>query len=171
PRTARRRTTPAAAVPDEQPASGPAAAAGPADSGLPPLPGEDDGPTDAADAGATASTAAPAPSQTAPPDETTYDTPGTATTPQITAIWTVLSNVYKFTKDEKDQARAVCAQVCGHPLDSTKDMSKNEAKAVLDTLGNWREIADRNDTAPREFLVGIMAEHAAAAPQDGDAGA
>lgn len=103
---------------------------------MPPLPGEEDD---------------------AQPDETTFDSPGTATGPQITAIWTVLSTVFKFGSDEKDHARAVCAHVIGHPLESTKDLSKNEAKTILDTLGNWRETAERNQESPRDFLIELMA--------------
>jgi hypothetical protein len=91
------------------------------------------------------------------PGETDYDTPGTATTPQIGAIWTVLSTVFKFSKDEKDQARAVCAHIAGHPLESTKNMSRNEAKAVLDTLASWREVAERHEEQPREFLIELLA--------------
>lgn len=105
---------PVAAVPDEQPASGPAAATGP-------------------------------------------DTPGTATTPQIGAIWTVLSTVFKFGKDEKDQARAVCGYITRHALGSTRDMSKNEAKTVLDTLASWRETAEEHGEQPHEFLIELMA--------------
>jgi hypothetical protein len=74
----------------------------------------------------------------------------------------VLSSVYKFTRDEKDQARAVCAHIVGHELASTKDMSKNEGKAVLDTLANWREVAEQHETEPREFLVQLLATEAQA---------
>jgi hypothetical protein len=89
--------------------------------------------------------------------EPDYDTPGTATTPQIGAIWTVLTTVYKFGKDEKDQARAVCSHITQRPLASTKDMSRNEAKAVLDVLAAWRATAEENGAQPREFLVELMA--------------
>ncbi len=101
------------------------------------------------------------------PGETDYDTAGTATTPQIGAIWTVLSTVYKFGKDEKGQARAVCAHIAGHPLESTRNMSRNEAKAVLDTLASWREVAERHDEQPREFLIELLATAEKAG--DGDA--
>lgn len=117
-------------------APGPAAA-------LPPLPGEDETP------------AAALPDEQ--PDETDYDTPGTVTRPQLTAIWTVLTTEFKFSNDEKDQARAVCAHVIGHPLESTKRMSRNEARAVLDTLASWREVAERHEEQPREFLIELLA--------------
>jgi hypothetical protein len=138
---------------------------------LPPLPGEDEPdptPPGSSSAGrnrppqeTSPSSASSRSSPAAGPEERDYDSPGTVTPPQITAIWTILSNVYKFTKDEKDQARAVCAHIIAHPLDSTKDMSRNEAKAVLDTLGNWRETAERNDTVARDFLIEVMAMAAA----------
>ena len=150
-RTARRgRGAPQTASPAAAPT--PPAPAGEAP--LPPLPGEEPDPTEGPqqDTGSSPSGSAV--------DDTDYDTPGTVTTPQITAIWTVLSNVYKFTKDEKDQARAVCAHVIGHELASTKDMSKNEGKAVLDTLANWREVAEQHETEPREFLVQLLATEA-----------
>jgi alpha-D-ribose 1-methylphosphonate 5-triphosphate synthase subunit PhnG len=162
PRTARRgrATTPQTASPAAAPTP-PAPAGGVP---LPPLPGEEEIPTSGAgDISATAQPNGELSSESSAPDDTDYDTPGTATTPQITAIWTVLSNVFKFTKDEKDQARAVCAHVVGHELASTKDMSKNEAKAVLDTLANWREVAEQHESAPREFLVQLLATEASAA--------
>jgi hypothetical protein len=90
-------------------------------------------------------------------DEPDYDTPGTATTPQITAIWTILSTVFTFTKDEKDQARAVCSRITERTLGSTKNLSRNEAKTVLDTLASWRKTAEDNDVKPREFLIELMA--------------
>jgi len=99
----------------------------------------------------------PAAGQDGEPGEPDYDTPGTATTPQIGAIWTVLSTVYKFSKDEKDQARAVCSHIARRPLESTKNMSRNEAKDVLDTLAEWRETAERHEEQPREFLIELLA--------------
>jgi hypothetical protein len=117
---------------------------------MPPLPGEDEAQAEAPGAESRAG-------GSTEPDDTDYDSPRTATTPQITAIWTILSTVFKFGSDEKDQARAVCAHIIGHELASTKDMSKNEARTVLDTLGNWREVAEKNKTAPREFLIELMA--------------
>lgn len=140
PRTAQRRAR-SAAPPAETPAKtedSAGQAAGPVSSGppQPPLPGE---------------------------EERDYDSPGTVTTPQLTAIWTVLSKEFGFGSDEKDQARAVCAQVIGRELATTKDMARNEAKTVLDTLANWRQTAGGNGMEPREFLIELMA---AAVAQD-----
>ena len=85
------------------------------------------------------------------------DDPGSVTTPQLTAIWTVFRNVYKFGDDDKDHARAVAAHVIGRPLASTRDMSKNDGKALLDTLGNWQAIAKEREETPRDVLVAMMA--------------
>jgi hypothetical protein len=80
-----------------------------------------------------------------------------ASTAKIGAIWTVLSTVYKFGKDEKDQARAVCSHIAKRPLTSTKDMTKDEASTVLDTLASWQDTAEANGEQPREFLIELMA--------------
>ena len=155
PRTAQRRArtspppaaavTPSAAAPSTPPAQ--AAAGG----DLPPLPGEDEpDPTGAPQRG-TAS-----PSSASAPDDTDYDTPGTVTTPQITAIWTVFSNVYEFSRDEKDQARMVCAYIVDHDLESTKDLSRNEAKAILDTLSHWQHQAAEKNEHPRTYMLALM---------------
>ena len=90
------------------------------------------------------------------PDDTDYDSPGTVIPPQLTAIWTLLTSVYGFTHDEKDQARAVCAYIIGGDLDSTKDMSKNEARKVLDTLAGWRQAADEQGIEPKDYLIDVM---------------
>jgi hypothetical protein len=140
PRTARRRQaateTASPASPPPRAAETPVTPPPERDAGeapMPPLPGEDE------------------------PDDTTYDTPGTVTGPQITAIWTVLNTAFKFTKDEKDQARAVCAHIIGRELASTKDMSKNEGRTVLDTLASWQDVAEKHEESPRAFLIELMA--------------
>jgi hypothetical protein len=129
---------------------------------LPPLPGEEDvsGPAPSGQPAGQEPAAGPE------PDDSDYDTPGTVTTPMITAVWTVLSTVFKFTKDEKDQARAVCAHIIEHDLASTTDMSKNEAKTVLDTLAYWQALAEERSMTPRELLVELMAIEAGQEPAD-----
>ena len=171
PRTAQRKQrTPTS--PPAQAATPSAAPANPVqDAGgdLPPLPGEDEpDPTTsgasysarAPGSGSRAKTAEPSPSSPAgsasTPDDTDYDTPGTATTPQITAIWTVFSNVYEFSRDEKDQARMVCAYIVEHDLASTKDLSRNEAKAILDTLSHWQHQAAEKNEHPRTYMLALM---------------
>ena len=91
------------------------------------------------------------------PGHDTPDTPGTVKPTQLTAIWTILSTVYGFSKDEKDQARAVCGHIASGGIESTKDMSYNEARLVLDTLSRWRAEADEQNIPPREYLIGVMA--------------
>lgn len=160
PRTAQRR--PRAQNPPPAPAAhAPAAAPAPpipqddAGGDLPPLPGEDE-PDPAPVPSAGTSGASTASTGRDEPEERDYDTPGTATQPQLKAIWTILSNVYRFEPSEKDQARAVCAHIVQHDLASSADLSKNEAKAVLDTLGHWQHQAAERGEEPRDYLIGVM---------------
>jgi hypothetical protein len=142
--------TPAITAPAEPPSappSGPSAGEAP----MPPLPGEEEEPSGPAPSGQPAGH-----EPAAGPDDTDFDTPGTVTGPQITAIWTNLTTHFSFTRDEKDQARAVCAHIIGHELASTKDLAKNEGRLVLDTLANWREVAGQNEETPRAFLIQVM---------------
>lgn len=152
-RRQRTQTSPPAPV---APPPGPGAAPSSAEraSGdLPPLPGEEDapGPEQAPPAG-TEPAAGPG-----APDDTDYDTPGTAPANMIAAIWTVLSTNYRFTKNEKDQARAVCAHIISHDLASTTNLSRNEAKTILDTLGHWQYQAEREGKSPRDYMTALMA--------------
>jgi hypothetical protein len=163
PRTAQRRqrtqtASPATPRPPAAPApSAPTAGAGealpPLPGDFPPLPGEEDapGPETAPPAG-TEPAAGPG-----APDETDYDTPGTVPPTMITAIWTVLSTNYAFKKDEKDQARAVCAHIINGELASTKDLSRNQAKTILDTLGHWQYQAEQAGQEPRDYMTSLMA--------------
>jgi hypothetical protein len=98
-----------------------------------------------------------APDQPSGDDEnTTPDTPGTRSGPQLTAIWTIFSTVFGFRREDKDQARAVCAHIIGRALESTNDLSHSEARRVLDTLADWRATADAQEVPPREYLDEIM---------------
>lgn len=176
-RTAQRKTrqappkTPAPAAPAAgQPAGNEPASAG---AGLPPLPGEEE--PDPTTSGASSSARVPdsgsrrptaAPSQSSPggsgtvPDETDYDTPGTVSPQQLKAIWTVLGTDYHFDASEKDSARNICAHVTGHELASSKDLTRNEAKAVLDTLAHWKHQAQQQGDDPRAYLIAVMAGEA-----------
>jgi hypothetical protein len=109
-------TAPPAPQPNAEPAGG----------ALPPLPGEEE-------------TTAPA------PDDTDYDTPGTVTTGptgQLTRIWATFTSDLGFGSHEKDAAREICAQIVGRHLDSSKDLSHNEARTVIDTLS---QVGSRDD--------------------------
>lgn len=134
-RTAPKDTPPASAAP-------PVAAAPAQDAGgaMPPLPGEDE------QEGAPGSA----------PDDTDYDSPGTVTPDQLTKIWTVLGSEFHFGSDEKDQARKVCAHIAGRDLETSKNLSCNEAKAVLDTLGHWQHQAAEAGEDPRAWMLAAM---------------
>jgi hypothetical protein len=170
PRTARRaRATPAAS--NEQAKQEPAAQEPRSDAGppQPPLPGEeepDPAPGPQQDTGSS-----PSASAAGKPAEPDSDTPGTVTTPQLTAIWTVLTKVFSFSADEKVQARAVCEHVLRREFagGTTTDMSRDEAKTVLDTLANWQEVATQRGVTPRELLTELMVAGAQdAAPGEND---
>ena len=152
-RTAQRRqrtqnapSAPAAAPPADQSGAGGA---------LPPLPGEEElsGPVPQG---------RPAGNEPAPgPDDTDYDTPGTATFGkggQLTAIWTVLNTVFAFGSEEKEQARAVVEHIIRHKLTggTTASLSYNEAKTVLDTLAHWQAQAEAKGDEPRDYLIAVM---------------
>lgn len=156
-RTAQRKPR-AQSSPPGQAAQTPAAASVPpagAGGDLPPLPGEEDAPGPVPPG---------QPAGPGAPDQTDYDTPGTVTTPQLTAIWTILSQVYHFGPDEKDQARGVCAQILRIELPSSTKLSKNQAKTVLDTLAHWQHQAQKEGKHPREYMIALMVA------QDGEPG-
>lgn len=127
--------------PSAQAASPVAAASVPPPAGaggdLPPLPGEEDAP------GPAEPGKQPAPGPGAPEP---------VTPKQLTAIWTVLKDVFLFGADERDEARKVCAHVVNRELASSKDMTKQEAATVLDTLAHWEAQAQREDEKPRAYL-------------------
>jgi hypothetical protein len=160
-RTARRRQAadkPAEPKPDPTPASGagsaPTSEATPADApaqtarparpsdGLPPLPGEED------------EQAAQPPYD---PDEHGTSTRGKGG--QLTALWTVLSEVYGFTGNDKAAARKAVEHIISRDLDgeTTGDLSYNEARTVLDTLARWQTIAESRGEQPMDVLVAVMA--------------
>lgn len=149
---------PAPAVPDETAPSGPAAGAGPtraaSSSAARDHSPQGTGPQSPSSPDGSANT----------PDDTGYDTAGTVTPLQIQAIWTVLSQVFNFTKEEKEQARIVCGVIAGRDLESTKHLSRNQAKAILDTLALWQDQAARAGEHPRDYLIAMMAAQDAAVP-------
>ena len=154
PRTAQRkaRTSPAPAPEAAAPAPRTPPGAERA-SGGPPLPDEEDapGPVSGPSAGPGA------------PDTTGYDTPGTATRGkggQLTALWTVLTTEFGFTNtdESKAQARAVCEHVINRDLagGTTGDLSRNEARTVLDTLAHWQHQAAKEGREPRDYMLARM---------------
>jgi hypothetical protein len=113
---------PVAAVPDEKPASGPAAATGP---DLPPLPGEDEPEPDAID----------------------KDAPGSVSKAQLTKLGAIFTD-YGFKAAERQQRLTVASQITGRELESSADLSLNEARALIDTL---------ESCGSRDNLVALMA--------------
>lgn len=161
--TAQRRQRSASTSPAETHSpDGAAAAAGSAgEASLPPLPGEEETPPGGAHA---------APS--GEPDDMDYDTPGTATSGkngQLTAIWTVLNEVFAFSRDEKEQARAVVEHIVQHKLTggTTASLSHNEARTVLDTLAHWQQQAADKGDEPRAYLIAVMVAQDQAEVPDG----
>jgi hypothetical protein len=79
-------------------------------------------------------------------DDTDYDTPGTATPDQLTALWATFTTDYAFGSDDKATARETVEKIIRRHLDgaTTKDLSRNEASAAIDTLkrcgGDWAKV-------------------------------
>jgi hypothetical protein len=136
-RTARRRTTPAAAVPDEKPASGPAAAAGasPAqpDSGLPPLPGEED----PADVGATA------PGSNEPAGSVGQPERGKPDDERHRKLVGIVQQHFKrlgFADDDRDDRLWAASKIAAvKDIASLNDLDPAELSTVADTLATCRD--------------------------------
>ena len=136
----------------------------------PPLPGEEEDPTTsgasssahAPDSGSPQETGGQSPSSSSgsdrSPDETDYDTPGTVGNRQLTAIWTTLTRNFSFGNDdgEKEEARIACGIIIGRDLDSTKNLSHNDARKILDTLGNVHHQAQEGGGDPRNYLTDLL---------------
>lgn len=125
----------------------------------PPLPGEEEDPTRAGSSSAghsrppqeTSPSSASSPS-TSQPDDTDYDTPGTITEPQLKKLHTVLTKL-GFGSGERDQKLVTASVIVRRELESSKDLSFSEAKALIDTL-------ERCGT--REKLIELLAAAEAA---------
>jgi phage recombination protein Bet len=85
---------------------------------------------------------------------------------QLTAIRRILTAVFAFTRDEEEQARAVCAHITDRALGGMKDMTRSEGRAVVDTLADWRAKAKEQEVPPRDYLDEVMTAGAEAG--DGD---
>jgi phage recombination protein Bet len=127
----------------DPPAAAPGSPVQGAGEALPPLPGEEEitAPVSGGDAREAEASKAGSPDP-GRPDDTDYDTPGTVTGPQLTRIWATLTSDLGYGAHEKDQAREICAQIVRHDLASSKALSFNEAKAVIDTLS---QVSSRDD--------------------------
>jgi hypothetical protein len=164
PRTARRRQ--AAPDPSPAPAAPPAATAAPAPQqgageALPPLPGEEEITAPVSGGKAVAEESAHAEASGPGAADTDYDTPGTATRGkggQLTALWAILSTRFGYSDAEKPQARTVCEYIINRALvgGTTGNLSYNEAKTVLDTLGHWQYAAEKENQSPRDYMTALM---------------
>jgi hypothetical protein len=130
--------------------------------GLPPLPGEDEpdptgGPRQDTASGPSSS-AAGDPQPPFDPDQHGSATRGKGG--QLTAVWTVLNEVYEFPGDDtgKRQARTTVEQIISRDLDggTTGDLSYNEASGVIDTLQRCKHAAEKEGVAPREQLIALL---------------
>jgi hypothetical protein len=151
-----------------------------ADAGLPPLPGEDEpdptpGPRQATGSPPSTS-AAGEPQPPFDPDQHGSATRGKGG--QLTALWTILNEVYEFPGDDtgKKQARKTVEQIIGRDLDggTTGDLSSNEASGVIDTLSRCRHAAEKEGVTPREQLIVLLTASDKATgqqqPEDGNHG-
>jgi ERF superfamily len=121
-RTAQRRTQTPAARPGIT--HDPVSAAVPQVTNLPPLPGELD------------------------QDDSTYDTPGTVTRPQLTKL-AVLMGGLGYTPSERDQRLHLASRITGRQLETSNDLSRNEASKLIDAIDN----ADGDFAALEELLT------------------
>jgi hypothetical protein len=97
----------------------------------PPLPGEDEpDPTAPIAETRDASSAKPG---TDEPDETDYDTPGTVTKAQLTKLGATFTGL-GFTRGEREQRLVAASEIIGRELQSSSDLSRNEARTLIDTL-------------------------------------
>lgn len=112
---------------------------------MPPLPGE---PDDADLEQAVSKTQERVGRLADEPDETDYDTPGTVTKPQLTKLGATFTDL-GFTHAERDQRLVAASQIVGRDMETSSDLSRNEAKVLIDTL-------ERCDGS-REKLIALLA--------------
>ena len=100
--------------------------------GLPPLPGEDD------PAVPPTSPAAPEPGSTdSGPTDTDRDADGSVTRPQLTKLGAIFTEYgFKSTPADREQRLVVASTITGRDLQSSSELSLNEASALIDTLEN-----------------------------------
>jgi len=148
-------------------ASGPRQDAGGA---LPPLPGEEEGPTTS---GASSSAGAPGTASLQETGESSPSSPASSaseavTNRQLTAIWTILTKEFAFGAEEKEQARGVCAVITGRDITSTTQLTKAEGIAIIDTLSQWKHQAAKEEEEPRGYLIQMLTALDSAREQGGE---
>ena len=137
----------------QTPAPAPAQAA-PSGDGLPPLPGEDEGPTSGG--AATSDTGQPSGG-----DSAAGDAPGDpVSNKRLTAIWTAFTRDFGVGSDDagKEEVRTACGLLAGRGADlaSSRDLTNGDASAVLDTLAHLRAQAAERDESPRVLLLALL---------------
>lgn len=106
----------------------------------------------------------PLPGEAPPP---VADDGGAAVTNrQLTAIWTSLTKDFSFDDSEKDQARMVCGAIIGREVASTRDLTRAEGGKILDTLGTWKQAAEREGDEKRAYLIAALTAAETAREQD-----
>ncbi len=89
---------------------------------------------------------APAPDDE--PDDTDYGTPGTVTPPQLKKLGAIFTGL-GFTSKEREQRLVAASQIIGRDIESSSDLSRDEARKLIDTLDGLG--------GSREKLIALLA--------------
>ena len=83
------------------------------------------------------------------PDDTDHDSPGTVTRPQLTKLGATFTGL-GFTSKEREQRLVAASQIIGRDIESSSDLSLNEASKLIDTLDGLG--------GSREKLIALLAD-------------
>ena len=87
-----------------------------------------------------------------------HDAPGSISPQQRTKLWAQLNGTFDFKRADKDAARAAIAAMAGRDLETSNNLSHDEASAVIDTLACCEHVAATRGGEPRQILDGILAD-------------
>ena len=82
------------------------------------------------------------------PDDTDHDSPGTVTRPQLTKLGATFTDL-GFTSKEREQRLVTASRIIGRDVESSSDLSLNEASKLIDTLDGL--------DGSREKLIALLA--------------